>query len=87
MNNKRLWFKAKRFGWGWYPCTWQGVLITLAFCGGILLIDLHALHVTEATTNNTATFLWNYFPPLTVLSAIMIWICYKTGEKPKWRWG
>jgi hypothetical protein len=23
-QDKRLWFRARRFGWGWTPITWQG---------------------------------------------------------------
>jgi len=25
--------------------------------------------------------------PEIVLTIVLIWICYKTGEKPGWRWG
>ena len=35
MNNK-LWFKAKMFGWGWYPITWQGWLITILYVISII---------------------------------------------------
>ena len=21
---QKLWFKAKLYGWGWYPCSWEG---------------------------------------------------------------
>ena len=87
MENKKLWFKAKRFGWGWYPVTWEGVLVTLAYVVGLIFIASHAVVITETVTGTTKTFLWNYIPAVVGLSAIMIWICYKTGEKPKWRWG
>lgn len=91
MENKntetKLWFRAKRFGWGWYPVSWQGWLITLAYAGGILIVALHAVRVTETTANDASTFLWNYLPPFALLSIIMIFICYRTGEKPRWRWG
>jgi len=87
MENKKLWFKAKRYGWGWYPITWQGWLITLVYILIIILDAMHAVGVTANTENNSQTFLWNYLPPLFVVSFIMIWICYKTGEKPRWRWG
>jgi hypothetical protein len=86
MKNKKLWFKAKRYGWGWYPSSWEGVLVILAYCVGIFKIVLRAIWIAEAGSNTTSEFLWNYPPPLFVLSLIMIWICYKTGEKPGWRW-
>jgi len=28
---KPLWFKAKQYGWGWYPARWQGWLIVIGF--------------------------------------------------------
>ena len=31
-----LWFRAKRFGWGWAPFTWQGWAITFGFVALIL---------------------------------------------------
>jgi hypothetical protein len=87
MENKKLWFKAKRFGWGWRPVTWQGWLVTLAYVAGIIAIAEHSVVITASATGTTKTFLWNYIPTIIVLTAIMIWICYKTGEEPRWRWG
>ena len=26
---KKLWFRAKCYGWGWYPCSWEGWLVIL----------------------------------------------------------
>ncbi|HTS17465.1 MAG TPA: hypothetical protein VMP11_07825 [Verrucomicrobiae bacterium] len=27
-NDKRVWFRAKRYGWGWgLPCAWQGWVV------------------------------------------------------------
>ena len=86
MKNKRLWFRAKRYGWGWYPITWQGVAITLAYAFGIAFLTSCAIQATVNTTNDAQTFWWNYLPSIVLLSFIMIWICYKTGEKPGWRW-
>ncbi len=30
-KKKEYWFKAKTYGWGWYPSTWQGWAVTIAF--------------------------------------------------------
>ncbi len=86
-TDKKIWFRAKRFGWGWRPVTWQGWLVTAAYIAGIIVIAQHAVVITETSTSTTKTFLWNYFPSLIILTIVMIWICYKTGEKLKWRWG
>lgn len=80
---KKLWFKAKRFGWGWYPVTWQGWLVIAGFLvldfGNVYRLDLK--HSSSRATANE--FLIETF----LLVAILIWICYRTGEKPGWRWG
>jgi hypothetical protein len=86
MQNKKLWFRAKNYGWGWYPVTWQGYLVTILYVLAIFKIAFRAVKITEATNDSDSTFLWNYLPPLLVISLVMIWICYKTGEKPEWRW-
>jgi isopentenyldiphosphate isomerase len=79
----QLWFKAKRFGWGWYPCTWQGWAILAMFLfvivRGVMWIDAHALTPKE--------FLIDFLPQTYILTVFMIIICYATGEKPTWRWG
>lgn len=75
---KKLWFRAKLYGWGWYPCSWEGWLVTLAF---IVLIGLSAARLVNG---GSVTF---YLVSLLILTAVLIAICYKTGEKPRWRWG
>ncbi|MEI8339210.1 MAG: hypothetical protein WCF94_00935 [bacterium] len=75
MENK-LWFRAKRYGWGWYPVTWQGwavILIWVAFFTfGVIRLD------HEWLKNVVVIF---------IMTALLIWICYKKGEKPGWHWG
>jgi len=77
---KKVWFKAKRYGWGWYPATWQGWLILLAF--GVIITAMSFVFEKDATN-----FLWEYLTFVFVCSCILIFICYKTGEKAEWRWG
>jgi hypothetical protein len=77
-KTKNLWFKSKMFGWGWYPCTWQGVLV----------IFLAVLIFTRLLIN----VMRGVLVPLNIIAilvdfGILIYICYKKGEKPRWRWG
>ena len=30
-KKKKLWFKAKNYGWGWYPASREGWLVTGAY--------------------------------------------------------
>lgn len=80
---KDIWFKAKRYGYGWYPCTWQGwLMIALYFIvvfGNFFLIDKYA---------ESAKDVLSIFLPITVVSTIILVIlAYLKGEKAKWRWG
>jgi len=77
------WFKAKRYGWGWYPGTWQGWLVLLVYTS---LLIFWFIRIDRASHSVSDTLI-NFFPRLIFLSVILIVICYKTGEKPEWRWG
>jgi hypothetical protein len=78
MNGKKIWFPAKKYGWGWgLPTCWQGWVVMavwlVALTAGIPLA-LHGHHF--------------FFIAYTILlAAILILICWLKGEKPRWRWG
>lgn len=78
MNDKQYWFPAKRYGWGWeLPCTWQGWVFFIAWLGAVLLgIPLIIPHGRPA-----------FFSFLGLMIALLIFVCYKKGEPPGWRWG
>lgn len=80
--DRPLWFKAKRYGWGWYPVTWQGWLATLAYA---FLVIAFATSVDEDAKPIEVFFMLVF--PLGLLTAALIRIAYATGEKPRWRWG
>lgn len=71
-KSKNIFFKAKKYGWGWYPATWQGWAIFGAF------IALEALFL----------FLWAERSPIifTVISiintSVLVYISYHFGEDP-----
>jgi hypothetical protein len=83
MNEKNLWFKAKRFGYGWYPSSWQG--------WGVLLMYLFSM-ITEAFfvanhAHSGSDFLLSFFPRIFILTTFLIIICEAKGEPARWRWG
>lgn len=82
VQNKKLWFKAKRFGWGWYPASWEGWLVTIVYIGVILAL---AFSLDENSTDKEALFV--LVLPMILLTITFIRIAYRTGEKPRWRWG
>jgi uncharacterized membrane protein len=83
-KKKRLWFAAKKYGWGWYPVTWEG--------WALLVIYLSAIFADYWRVNLTAPFA-NSAPPLNflidtlLLTFLFLVICFLTGEEPRWRWG
>ncbi len=77
-----IWFKRKTYGWGWYPATWQGWLITAIY---IALVLLFALTLDETSPPRELFFTFGI--PVLLLSIAFIRLAYRMGEKPKWQWG
>lgn len=73
-NPNGYWFKRKIYGWGWTPANKKGWAVI-----GIYT----ALAVLLAVTQTTNMFV----VPFILLTVLLIVVCYKTGEKPKWMWG
>jgi hypothetical protein len=80
---QKLWFKTKRYGWGWTPATWQGWLVLVIF---LALIIGNVLRI-DATQHSNSDALMSILPQNAILVLVLILICYRTGEKPRWRWG
>ena len=81
-GDKRIWFKAKLYGWGWTPATWQGWLAMVVY-----------IVVIEASTLG---LLWRHVSTGRVIAAIAVGVaatvglgilCYRRGDPPRWRWG
>ena len=82
-NPQRYWFKAKLYGWGWTPATWQGWTVFFVF---ITLIALNAFRIESASGSSKDVPIDFIFETIG-LALILIFICWKTGEKPHWQWG
>ena len=75
-EERKYWFPAKRFGWGWgLPTAWQGWVVLAAFVvlmiGGVALVRHTHLSLPYAA----------------ILVALLIGVCWLKGEPPRWRWG
>jgi hypothetical protein len=79
----KIWFKRKRYGWGWYPVSWQGWVVVLVYAG--ILSKFFIFY--NIKDHSVSDFLINMSVPFIILSSILIIICYKKGETPKWQWG
>ncbi len=80
LQNNKYWFKAKTYGWGWYPATWQGWLIISVY----LILFSILMYIFET---NIEKYLHFYLISVFILTGLLIYISYKKGEPAKWRWG
>jgi hypothetical protein len=77
--DRRYWFPAKRYGWGWGPPTcWQGWAVIAVFV---------ALLIVGALVFLPAGGLESYLAYVTVLCGLLVAVCWLKGEPPRWRWG
>jgi hypothetical protein len=78
-KTRKYWFPAKRYGWGWgVPATWQGWAVII----GYILLDAAGIPVINPGIN-----LAGYMVYTALLTAILVTICWYTGEPVRWRRG
>ena len=80
---KNLWFRAKNYGWGWYPSSWQGWVILIAY----ILILVWNFNRLDSISHSNSDTIRPFVIQTFFITLLLIGICYKTGEKPEWRWG
>ena len=80
---KEVWFRAKRYGWGWYPIRWQGWVVILIYVVALLKSGLYF----NAWTHSGSDFLINFSIPFIILTILLLIVCYTKGEYPHWSWG
>lgn len=80
---QKLWFKAKRYGYGWYPVTWQGWGVLVMYLFSILTDGIYSNNQSHSVSD----FFMSFFPRLFILTVFLIIICDAKGEPAKWRWG
>ena len=71
----KLWFRRKCFGWGWTPCSWEGWLVLAIW---VVLFYVSANLIDHEWLKNVVI--------MVILTGILLLICLKKGEKPKWQW-
>jgi len=77
------WFKAKSYGWGWYPASWEGWLVMVLY----IAVVVSLLVVMGAASHSVGDTLITFALPFIGLTSLLISISYFTGEMPGWRWG
>jgi uncharacterized membrane protein len=82
-NSEGYWFKRKLYGWGWTPAKWQGLVVVLVAIG---LIILNGLLLARVEHPATWMLVW-FFVKIGIIVTVLLYICFKKGEKPRWQWG
>ena len=82
-NPHHLWFKRKIYGWGWTPVTWEGWLSIIIYIT-FLIVTFRWAGAYSHSANET---FYKVVLPLAILTAGLIYLLYKKGEKPHWQWG
>lgn len=80
---RTIWFRRKRYGWGWTPATWQGWVTILVYVISIFLVVLNS----RTETVDSGQIPVHFTLRIVSLTAILIAICYAKGEPPHWQWG
>jgi uncharacterized membrane protein len=78
-SGKRYWFYAKRYGYGWgLPATWEGWVVFVGYLAGVFG-GLAVFPPDKA--------MGSYAVCLTVLTVVLMIVCFVKGEPARWRWG
>ena len=78
-KEEQYWFRANSYGWGWgLPLKWQGWLVLTLYTAGIAAANIYFSPAVSPTKFTLA---------ISVLSGLLVAVCWKTGEPPSWRWG
>ena len=79
-EKRQIWFQAKKYGIGWgFPVAWQGWVVLLVY---VALVLAGIIGVLESASGE----IW-IVPYILLLTLLLVFICWKKGEKAKWRWG
>ena len=82
-QKQKIWFRAKRYGFGWTPSTWEGWLVILFY----ILFAVFGTNRIVSLAGDVSLVGVSLALFLVPLTALLVLICYSKGERPSWRWG
>jgi hypothetical protein len=85
MAENRQWFKAKKYGWGWMPVSWEGWTLTVVYIALCIAAGLYLL--PHASEELGVVYITAFGLFILSLTSFLIGISYRKGEAPAWRWG
>jgi hypothetical protein len=81
-SHEQQWFRARNYGWGWTPNTWQGWAVLLVWAVFFIWNTLRISAITDANRIELPVLIVEQI--LSVL--ILLWVAYLKGGPPRWRW-
>ena len=85
MQNRKIWFKRKRYGWGWYPSSWEGWAILLGWIVLFLIGEFAFIH--QMSLHQSRLIIAVYFLFIGCITSVLIAVSFRRGERPRWQWG
>lgn len=82
-NPNQYWFKAKLFGWGWTPATREGWLVLGVFVA-LIVGNAYRLGLFDPQLAEPPV---EFLVETVLLTLLLLLICWRTGERPRWQWG
>jgi len=91
-RERGYWFKAKEYGYGWVPVTWQGWIVTIAYMALVVRDVITIVGVTSEgdfvyAGDGLCAILMFTVVPFFLYSVIFYFLTVAKGEPAKWRWG
>ena len=79
---KQIWFKAKEYGYGWYPVTWQGWATIAAY----IIFNFSNYFLIKSQTNSESDILVNFIFDILLSTLLLVLVAMSKGEKSSWQW-
>ncbi len=83
MKTNKLWFRAKSYGWGWTPCSWEGWVVLLIYVGYLVW----TFQRIDSASHSVSDTMIQFVQELIDVTLILVGICIWKGEWPHWSWG
>lgn len=79
-----LWFKRRRYGWGYVPVTREGWLVVLGF---VALVLGGATAMMFIDPEGSFWGVAGYLVGIAAGAGVLLWLTQKKGPRGHWRWG